>query len=106
MRIYYLFGYSYDDIDGAKAYLEAALSCKFRMHESSYYGIYYQYGEKSGEHFVLKENVDFFDNEAAEPDFPDYKILLYLNEVAAPVDAVEKVVSRNSFSLLKVQNFE
>ena len=106
MRTYYLFGYLSDDIGEAKYYLENALSCKFDARESTYYGNYYQYGEKSGEHFILRENIDPFDDEVAEPDFPSYKILLYLNDVESPDAVVAKVVAGNVFLLLNERRFD
>jgi len=71
MAIYDLYGSLSADLEEARRLLEVALDIQFAGHESLYQrGDYYRWGKSVEEHFVLKRNVDPFDDEPAEMSFP------------------------------------
>lgn len=83
MAIYDLYGFLSDDMDGIKKLLEDSLGIQFETRDGDYQGGgYFQWGKMSGEHFVLKWNIDPFDGEPAEMDFPAYQIIFYVNDAA------------------------
>ncbi|TKC79202.1 hypothetical protein FAZ69_30540 [Trinickia terrae] len=103
MTIYDLYGFSSADIDKAKSILETALGIRFVAHSGSYHGDrYFIFGDDEGEHFVLKQNVDPFDDEPAEMDYPEHPILLYVNDTSRSVD-LQKIIAKKAegFVLLR-----
>lgn len=69
-----------------KEAVECVLSINLIEAESSYHGgIYYRLNDIGEEHFVLQNNLEL-DDELAEDDFPDYPILLYINEAQISED--------------------
>lgn len=78
---YDLYGTAQDDPAAAAAALSTALAVVFEERESAYQGVYGSAGSPDGERFILKRNVDPFDDEPAEADFPDFRVLLYVDEV-------------------------
>lgn len=81
MSFYDLYGIEAESLDGAKVIIEKLLACSFEERESTYHaGTYYTFGDEAGEHFMLKENRDPFEDVPAEDSFPDSKLLLYVNE--------------------------
>ncbi|MGF6805646.1 hypothetical protein OKW30_000772 [Paraburkholderia sp. Clong3] len=103
MTIYDLYGSLSADIDEAKALLEAAIGIQFEAHDSSYQGGgYLRSGKVTGEHFVLKRNLDPFDDEPAELSFPDHAILLYVNDTLRSADLRNSItLMAGSFALLR-----
>jgi hypothetical protein len=103
MAIYDLYGFLSIDIDEAKNLLEAAINIKFEARESSYQGgNYFRSGKTSHEHFVLKRNIDPYDDEPAEMSFPEYPTLFYVNDTLRSDDLQEKMARRaESFVLLR-----
>lgn len=87
MAIYDLYGFLSTDIDEAKNFLESALNITFEAHDSSYQGgDYFRSGDVTDEHFVLKRNIDPYDNEPAEMTCSEYPILFYVNDTFRSVD--------------------
>ena len=80
MSVYDLYGIETPSLGSAKTMLERLLALSFVGRESTYHGPYYAFGNEAGEHFMLKENRDPFDDEPAESSFPDSKFLLYVNK--------------------------
>ncbi|KUR70998.1 hypothetical protein AQZ52_09830 [Novosphingobium fuchskuhlense] len=81
MSFYDLYEIEAESLAGAKAILERLLMCSFEERESTYHGgTYYTFGDEAGEHFMLKENRDPFEDVPAEDSFPNSKLLLYVNE--------------------------
>ena len=81
MSFYDLYGIEAANLGDAKIILEKLLAFSFEERDSSYHGgTYYAFGDEAGEHFMLKENRDPFEDEPAEDNFPDSKLLLYVNE--------------------------
>lgn len=93
MAVYDLYGSASDDILGAKELLEESLGVKFDSRDSEYKGgEYFQWGRTSGEHFVLKRNLDPIDGGPAEMSFSAHKILLYLNDISRAEELQEKIL--------------
>lgn len=102
MSAYDLYGLLSGDMIDAKNALEAALGIKFVGRDSLYDGDYFRSGHSDGEHFVLKENVDPFDGEPVESEFPEYSILLYANDTCRSGDLQDSLsMSVPTFSLLR-----
>ncbi|MDT4837941.1 hypothetical protein [Phytopseudomonas flavescens] len=81
----------------AKEHVEEMLGVSLEERESSYQGgIYYVWGRNDSEHYVLKVNVDPFDEEPVEQDFPDFPVLLYINATERS-SSIEEVVRKDSF---------
>ncbi len=108
MAIYDLYGSILDDIHKAKDILETVFGIKFENRFSEYKGgEYYQWGQTSGEHFILKRNVDPIDGEPAEILFPNYKILLYLNDTPCSKELQEKIQKNtNIFTALRHEDLD
>ena len=103
MAIYDLYGFSSSDINEAKNLLEGALDIKFEAHDSSYQGgDYFRSMEITDEHFVLKRNIDPYDNEPVEMLFPGYPILFYVNDTSRSADLQGQMAQKaKSFDLLR-----
>ncbi|SRR6266481_969503 len=106
MAIYDLYGILSADITEAKESLEAALDVNFEARESTYQGgEYFVFGKRASENFVLKRNLDPIDGEPAEMKFPEYPILLYINDTLRSSDLQKKIdQNANKFILLKHQD--
>ncbi len=92
MAIYDLYGFSSDDLKETKNLLEAALGIHFDARDSTYEGgDYFHHEERDGEDFMLKRNVDPFDDEPAELFFPTYPILLYVNHTLRSENLQQKL---------------
>jgi hypothetical protein len=80
MAAYDIYGMDLTNIVNAKDLMESLLGVNFEERESDYQaGIYYRAGCGSEENFVIKKNLDPYDGEPVEPQFQEYKILLYIN---------------------------
>ena len=77
-----------------------ALGVRFEAHESSYWGEYYASGPPGGELFEVRPNRDA-EGELAEPEFPDYPTLVYLNGTPRPEVATRAL--REVESLVKLR---
>lgn len=111
MATYDLYGYLSDcaaDLQGALQHSEESLGVKFHAHESSYHGgEYFRFGNSDEEHFLLKWNIDPFDNEPVESSFSGYRILLYVNDTHRSED-LHKRLSQGAgkFVLLRHEDIE
>ncbi|HEF5875097.1 TPA: hypothetical protein SAY52_005789 [Burkholderia cenocepacia] len=103
MATYDLYGFSSADMDKAKSILEAALDIQFEVHGSSYHGDrYFKFGEVASEHFVLKRNVDPFDDEPVEIAYPEHAVLFYVNDTSRSADLQEIIAQKaDGFILLR-----
>jgi hypothetical protein len=106
MAIYDLYGILSADMAEAKESLEAALDINFEARESAYQGgDYFVFGKRTNENFVLKRNVDPLDGEPVEMKFPEYPILLYINDTPRSPDLQKTIDQKaNEFILLKHQD--
>lgn len=101
MAIYELYAYFAGGIDAAKNFLERAVGVEFIARESSYHGKYFICGDSSGEHLLLKENVDMIDGGVAESEGEEYSVLLYANEIDFFSSLSQVLVEENGFLLLR-----
>jgi hypothetical protein len=94
MKHYDLYGFVERDLDQVCTILESILHVTFRAHDSLYLGEYYLYKYPKPEHgeLSLRINLDPLDGESAETHFPEVTILLYSEDVPAPL-ALEKMLS-------------
>lgn len=101
--IFDLYGTHSSNLTEAKDVLEQVLGFSFLEADSAYQGgEYFHFGDKNAEHFVLKRNVDPFDGEPAEQDFPAYPVLLYVNDTRRSLelqDGLQKLGA--AFELLR-----
>ncbi|CAM7568565.1 hypothetical protein [Escherichia coli] len=58
-------------------------------------------GDKSHEHFLLKENYDVLDGVVDEVDYPEYTYLLYINDTIRHDELKNKILSLEGFVLLR-----
>lgn len=82
-----LWGFLSEDVEAVREEVERALGVAFRMHESASIGPYYfaELDDPESD-LILRPNLDAgFDEDAddpddayAEPDFPDFGVLLYV----------------------------
>jgi hypothetical protein len=79
METYDIYGFGTDDMDAVRCAIEEALGIHFEEHESSYLGIYFLFGDPGKEQLRLQRNIDPFDGEAAEQDFPEKPLLLFVD---------------------------
>ncbi|MEO7496586.1 MAG: hypothetical protein ABIT83_11450 [Massilia sp.] len=108
MAIYDLYGSSSNELESARASLESAFGINFSAHDSEYYGgDYFRWGKSSEEHLVLKRNIDPIDGDPAEQSFPDYRILLYVNESPRWQFFRERIIEKATcFVLLRHEDLE
>ena len=95
-----LWGFHTDDVEAVRERLERALGVSFALHESDTIGPYY-FAPYCDEHadLTLRPNVDAAwdeddgdpDDAYAEPDFPDYGVLLYADWRTAAHGCREKL---------------
>jgi hypothetical protein len=101
MAIYDLYGCLTVGLEEAKNVLETTLDIKFESHDSVYQGgDYFRSGKTTDEHFVLKRNLDLFDNEAAEMSFAEYPVLFYVNGTSRSLDLQQKLVQKEKSIVL------
>jgi hypothetical protein len=104
--MYDLYGILSADMTEAKGILEAALDIHFEARESAYQGgEYFVFGKRTDENFLLKRNLDPIDGEPVEMKFPEYPILLYINDTLRSSDLQNQIGQQaNKFVLLKHQD--
>ncbi|UZE18833.1 hypothetical protein LOY70_04350 [Pseudomonas sp. B21-054] len=99
---YDLYGAKKLSLLSAKDDVERALGKIFEERDSSYQGgVYYMWGRRDSEHFILKLNVDPFDGDPAEQKYPDHKILLYVNTTERSSDIEKSMRQSADFELLR-----
>ena len=107
MEIYDLYGFKLNEIEKALEAVESALGIEMQVSENLSRGIYYRKRlSYEGEHFILKRNIDFTDREfeknlsLADPKFPDYPILLYVNNTKRSEELKKVLTEFAGFTLL------
>ena len=77
--IYNLYGSEFS-IESCVKILEEALSVRLEERESSYQGgKYFRFESPLGGSILLKKNIDIIDNLPAEPLYPHFNTILYVN---------------------------
>lgn len=105
MAAYDLYGFKGSSIFGAKSKIEGKLNISFEGRDSSYQGgVYYKFGEKESEVFIVKRNIDPFDGEPVEKMFSDYPVLLYV-DVTLRSEEIKSFLG-TEFNLLRHEFFE
>lgn len=95
MSNYDLYGINAVNMFAAKSIEESLLNIQLEEHDSSYHaGVYFRWGDRSSEHFVLKANQDPFDDEPAELAFPTFEFLFYVNDTRRS-DGLNAVLLQN-----------
>lgn len=80
---------------------------QFEARESDYQsGEYFRAGNRAGENFELKKNLDPFDGDPLETKFPEFPTLLYINATSRSA-ALKEIMEHASagFALLRDENF-
>lgn len=105
MAAYDLYGFKGVNIFEAKSKVEEKLNFSFEERESAYQGeIYYKFGDKESESFVLKGNIDPFDGEPVEQMFSSYPVLLYV-DMTLRSEEIKFLLSKE-FCLLRNEFFD
>lgn len=79
MSTYDLYGFQLDDLEYARAATESALKVEMVPHDSLYLGEYYL-GQMGEAEIQIRRNLDPLDGELSEREFPNMRILLYVNK--------------------------
>ena len=104
--VYDLYGAEKSCLLSARNDVERALGEIFEERDSSYQGgIYYMWGRSDSENFVLKLNIDPFDGDPVEQNYPSYKILLYVNATNRSSDIEKAIRQGGDFKLLRHEVF-
>ncbi len=106
MTTYVLYGSKLSPTE-AKSILEGMLTLQFEARESDYQGgEYFFAGNKAGENFELKKNVDPFDGDPVEMKFPEFPTLLYINATSRST-VLKKIIAHSGggFALLRDEEF-
>ena len=81
MASYYdMYGCKLLSLESAKSYVEHALTVKFAIRESDYFGKYYRHDFGDGEIVEIKTNFDSSEDAWIEENFKEYPVLLYVNK--------------------------
>jgi hypothetical protein len=95
MSYYDLYGINKLGMKEARQAVEECLGVSLSENDSDYQGgVYYTYGDLSGEHLILKLNKDPFEEEPAEDEFPQHSIVLYVNDTSRSYD-IEAALSQS-----------
>lgn len=102
MATYILYG-SKVSLTKAKEILEELLTLQFEARESEYQGgEYFHAGCMIAESFELKRNVDPFDDDSVEMNFPEFPTLLYINESSKSEELIKSLaLADRDFILLR-----
>ena len=102
MSTYDLYGVHAASIDEAKAMLQQLLFCSFEEHDSEYHGgRYFRAGEERGENFLLKRNLDAYEDVPAEEEFPTHALLFYVNGTERSISIQEVFRTTDAVELLR-----
>lgn len=106
MKTYDLYGVKCSSLTLAKAKVEELTGVSFEERDSTYHGgVYYLHGEIASENFILKNNIDPFDGDPVEQEFPDYPVLFYINATYRSLELLERLQIDERFSLLRHEIF-
>ena len=86
-QIHALFGATTDNLEEVRRAVETALCCALEERESTYHGgTYYRTELATKETIVVKRNADPFDGEPVERGFPQFPVLVYVDNTPRFVD--------------------
>jgi len=96
VAIYDLYAVEAASIGEARTLIEGLLSTSLEEHESSFHrGPYYSRGQMGEENLELKLNLDPYEDEPNEDEFPDRAILLYVNKTGRSSELNEALSKSN-----------
>ena len=106
MQAYDLYGTTLENADQVRDELEAILGCTFEARTSDYVGEYYRCSTVGEESISIKENRGTGVSEPLEEDFPERKILVYVDDTERS-SALMTILLNNSskFQLLRHEEF-
>ncbi|MBD9634375.1 hypothetical protein [Pseudomonas sp. PDM19] len=106
MIAYDLYGAKSLSLVLAREHIEEILGISLDERNSSYQGgSYYMFGSNDSENFILKVNLDPFDDEPVELNFPEYPVLLYINATVRSSDIEGSIKKGACFKLLRHEVF-
>jgi hypothetical protein len=74
-----LYGFRQPELESARSLVELALGVKLSPHDSLYRGGNYYLLKEVGAELILQRNYDLLDKDLAEPEYPDTRVLLYVD---------------------------
>lgn len=105
MKSYDLYSAKEINLDVARDQIEESLGIALEERDSIYQGgVYYRWRNSYSENIVLKNNLDPFDGEAAEHEFPNCLILLYVNATERSYEFFHKL--KGNFILLRHEELD
>lgn len=106
MYIYDLYGSFSADINEAKVLIESALGIKFDARNGDYQGgDYFECDGPGDENFILKRNIDPYDDEPIEMKFPKHQILFYINDTLRSAE-LKMLIEQGAGSLALLRHDE
>jgi hypothetical protein len=94
--IYDVYGYGEPSLGDQPDRLAEALSVKWVLHESDYLGVYFAASPRTGAGDLRLQSNDLRDGDDEyhqEPDFPDYRYLLFVDQFDRPDDVRTKLAA-------------
>ncbi|MFD8423536.1 hypothetical protein [Streptomyces sp. NPDC059466] len=86
---YILYGMRLGDIVSAVSVVSGVLNVEFELRESSYKGgSYYRHVSEEGWSISIETHWRDVDEVLAKPDFPQFSILIYANEVPRVIETM------------------
>jgi len=102
-----LFGASALELEAARATIEYVVNAALVAHESEYRGGGYFLVEAEGAKLILQANIMEDDGEVTEAEYPDVKVLLYVDGDAINVDRIAALFAerQDAFKLLRASSY-
>lgn len=102
-----LFGASALGLEAARLAVEGVVNTALVEHESEYRGGGYFLVEAEGAKLILQANFMEDDGEVTEAEYPDSKVLLYVDGDANSVDRVAALLTerQDAFKLLRASSY-
>ncbi|MGK5680248.1 hypothetical protein [Actinoplanes sp. URMC 104] len=94
--IYDVYGYGEPTLDDQPGRLAEALGVEWITHESDYRGIYFAARPRTGAGKLRLQSNDLRDGDAEyhqEPDFPEYRYLLFVDKFDRPDEVRARLAS-------------
>jgi hypothetical protein len=98
MTRYELVGFS-GDLEVAAEMVASVTGEDLEPHSSSYLGEYFRVATADGGEIVVRENAEDEEGYLAESDFPEQRVLVYLDGVTGSIS--ERLIATDGFSLLR-----
>lgn len=98
-----LYGSPFADLQATRDALETILDCVFKARDSEHYaGLYYLASIGDQEEIRIRQNLDPYDEEPAELDFPQYRIIIDVYGTSRPAYFEDKLEAADTpFKLLR-----